>query len=415
MKRDLSIAVLIALIWAAAMVALHWGNLKLDTTAIYYAAKSWSAGMPELVYAPGPVPFLVEPPQQWVDWAAAEGWEETVYFTPFLYPPLWAVLFAPIAGAVSSGVFFDGTLVAFILASFWMVWLSWRFVRPNMVNPVAWSGLSFLFLIGTAPAYMIYGLGQPQVIVAAVTLAAFVALANGRDVLSGGLLALVAAAKLSPALLVIIFIMEKRWTALAAFAGFGAALAGLSVALAGWPLHAELLAKLSAIEGHILISRINAGAELVLYQLGETLAGRAEWVIGRPSQVAEPGWVTWITRAIMIVGFAAVWWTSRDVSQRLRIWLRLLGVLLVALIANPLGWVHYLILPFMMLPGLLAVAERRLAVRTIGVTFVLFSMPVYLALNMFGAGDWVQVGINFFACVALILVVIRVAQAEANP
>ncbi len=415
MRREIVISGLIALAWVVAMVVLHWDNAKLDTTAIYYAAKSWSVGAKDLIYVPGPLPFLAEPPQQWVDWAGAETWTEAVFFTPYLYPPLWAVLFAPLAATVPSVVFFNGALTLFILATLWMVWLSWRFTQPRQLSPVAWTGLSFLFLIGTAPGYMSYGLGQPQVLVAAVTLAAFVALANGRDITAGGLLALAAAAKLSPALLVVVFVMEKRWRALGAFAVIGAALGGLSLALAGWPLHAELLEKLSEIESRVLVSRINAGLELVLFQAGELVAGRADWIIGTPRVEIEAGWITVVTRLFLILGLGAIWWGSRDVAPRLRIWLRLLGVLMVTLVANPLAWVHYLVLPFVMLPGLFEVMDRRAASRVIAVIFVLFSMPAFLAIGMFPQGDWVQVGINFTASVALIFVVLRVARAEANP
>ncbi|HBZ45044.1 MAG TPA: hypothetical protein DEO85_13515 [Maritimibacter sp.] len=415
MTRESLTAVLIALLWVAALTILHWNNWKLDTTALYFAAKSWAAGQTHLIYAPGPVPFLVEPPAQWVAWGDAENWDEPRYFTPYLYPPIWAVLLAPIAAAVPSVAFFNATLLAMIAASIWLVWIGWRFIRPVQTTPVVWAGLSFLFLVGTAPGYMLFGLGQPQIIVSAVTFAAFLALANGRDILSGGLLALVAAVKLSPALLVVIFIMEKRWKALGAFAVIGAALGGLSVALAGWPLHAELLEKLAQIEERTLVSRINTGLELVLYQVSEIAQGRADWVIGTPEVVMEAGWITWTTRAVLAAGLVLIWWTSRDVASRLRIWLRLLAVLLLTTITNPLGWVHYLVLPFVMLPGLLELMDRKTAWRVIALTFIAFSMPVYLALNMFGAGDWVQVGLNFGVPVALIVVTLFVARAEANP
>lgn len=406
---------IIVLTWVAALVVLHWNGQRLDTTAIYYAAKSWAAGLRDLVYAPGPVPFLVEPTAQWVDWAGAEDWETPVHFTPYLYPPLWAVLLAPLADAVSARAFFNGALVVYIASALWTVWLSWRLLAPRQVDPVTWVALSLLLLIATAPGYLSFDLGQPQLMVAAITLASFVALSNGRDLAAGGLLALAAALKLSPALLVVIFVMERRWRALCAFTVIGAALGAASVALADWPLHVELLDKLAQIEARVLVSRILVGLELVLFQLGEVIAGRAQWVIGHPRTILEPLWITWTTRGVLVVGLALVWWTSRDVAPRLRLWLRVLGVLLVTLIANPLGWVHYLVLPFLMLPGFLEVAERPFAARVIGFTLLVFSMPVYLGLTGFAAGDWVQVAINFGASVVLVWAVLRVARREANP
>lgn len=386
----------------------------MDLTAIFYAAKSWNEGLAGLIYVPGPETFLVTPPAEWVAWAEADGQPEPL-LTPYLYPPLWAALFAPLTQVFGAQAFFNGTLLVLIASTLWMVWLSWRFVQPIQISTLGWALASFALLFATAPGFMSYWLGQPQVLVSAVTLAAFVALANGRDLTAGSLLALAAAAKLSPALLVILFVMEGRWRALAAFAVVGLGLAGVSVALTGWALHAELLAKLGEVEAHILISRIIVSAELWLYHFAEFFAGRQDWAVVTPFMVDEPAWITWVVRAGLVAGTIAIWATTRDITTRLRIWARLFALLILTLLANPLGWVHYLILPLVMLPGLYEIMPRRGATYTLVGTGFLLSMPVFTILRDKVVADFTQVLIYAGVSIALLILVLIRARTEANP
>ncbi len=388
---------------------LNWGEWKIDLTALYFAAQSWWVGLPDLIYQEGPATFLVDPPSQWVDWAHAEGWTEP-YFTPFLYPPLWAVLLSPVAGALTVVQFFNAGLIVNVAASVWMVWLGWKLVEPRELSPTLWALLSFGLLFTTAAGYMTYWLGQPQVIVSALTLASVLALAQGRDLPAGGLLALAAAAKLSPAFLVVLFVMERRWRALAAFTVAGALLAGLSVVLAGWPLHAELLEKLAQIEARTLVSRILVSLELVLFQLHETLLGTANWVIGHPRMPMEPVWIAWTVRLALFAAVAVTHVSTRDLPPRLRLWMRFYLLLLATLVTNPLGWMHYMALPLALLPALFEILERRPATLALLAVGVVYSMPLFLLLAPLDYAGFAQVGLSFAAVTGLFFLVASAAK-----
>ena len=67
-------------------------------------------------------------------------------------------------------------------------------------------------------------LNQPQILVTFLIIGAFRAIQSNRNNTAGGLLGLAAAIKIAPALLAIIFIMERRWKALVVFVIVGGAL-----------------------------------------------------------------------------------------------------------------------------------------------------------------------------------------------
>jgi alpha-1,2-mannosyltransferase len=413
MSRGTLIAALIAGVWAVAIVFLNWGSWKIDLSAIYYAARSFAAGDLANVYVPGGAPFLPDPPATWADWAREEGFTGPA-FTPFLYPPLWAAALAPVAAAVPAQAFFNAVLVVNAAATIWMIWLTWRLMRPIQIGPVGWAAISFALMLVTAPGYTAFWFGQPQVIVAAFTLAAVVALADRRDILAGGCLALAAAIKLTPALIVLIFVMERRWTALAAFAVTGAALALASLVSVGWPLHAELLEKLAAIESQILVSPINVSLEQAFYYLQSLATGTGD-LSARPHMVDGVAWIGWATRAFLVFAIAALWWGTRNLALRLRLWTRLMALALLTTLATPLGWVHYLILPLILLPGLIEVLPRRAALATL----VLIALPLSLPALVY-AGDTrgtglLPVALNTGATLVMLALVVVAARREANP
>ncbi|WP_138423872.1 glycosyltransferase family 87 protein [Maritimibacter alexandrii] len=413
MTRDALIAALIAGVWAVAIVMLNWGSWKIDLSAIYYAARSFGEGLPALVYDAGPRPFLTDPPVEWINWAQGEGFSAP-QFTPYLYPPLWAAALAPAATSVGAQVFFDVSLVLNAAATVWMVWLAWRLMRPIQIGPVGWALLSFALMIATAPGYMAFWFGQPQVIVSAFILASFVALAEKRDILAGGFLALAAMAKISPVLLALIFIMEKRWTALASFAVFMAVLFLASIGTAGWALHPELVAKLAAIEAQILISPLNVSLEQAFYYARYMLTGEGDLTV-RPHMVPETAWIAWLTRGFLIAATAALWWGTRNLALRLRLWTRLMGLVLITLLANPLGWVHYLILPLILLPGLIEVLPRRIAILGIALIALPLSLPVFIYFGDTRGIGLLPVLLNTGATLVMLGFVVLAARREANP
>jgi alpha-1,2-mannosyltransferase len=414
--RDLALGWAVLAIGAVVAWLLLRHQWALDLTALYFAAKFYGAGQADLVYLPGASVFIGTPPPDYLALFVAETGlpAEEARLTPYLYPPLWAALLAPLAGRVSAVTFFDIFQLANLAALAGTIWLGWRFVRPPGMGFALWALLSVGLFAATGAGAVGLWFGQPQILVSFIIMLAAWLLAERHDIGAGAALALAAAIKLSPALLVVWFIMERRWRALGAFVVAGAGLAAVSVALAGWPLHAEMLAKIAAIDGHVLISRIVVSLELWLAQLSGT--GAPGWSFAAPVMVPEPGWIGWVVRLALVAGLALSWAATRGLDDRARLWARLLAVLLVTLVTSPLGWVHYLALPLLLLPGFVHLLAPGAVLRLVVVSGTLLSMPLLALLARSDALAFVQAGLNLAVALGLLgLLLTRARRARPWP
>ncbi len=403
-----------ALILAAALYFFmaFRGAWALDLTAIYFAAHFYAEGQFDMVYLPGPEVFLYEVPPAWEAFAHEVGRPEE-YLTPYLYPPLWAAVLAPIVEAVSVFRFFNMVLVVNLVSMAGMIWLAFRLVRSPRLGFAPWAALSLVLVGSSSMGLMGLWLGQPQIFVAFVTLLAFHEFAERRDLTAGAVLALAAAMKLSPAIFVVIFVMEGRWRAVAAFAVVGGGFALASIAVAGWPLHAAFLDKLHEVSAHVQVSRIVAGFELMLWQAHQVAIGEADWLIRSPFMAPEPGWIGWATRLILLGGLVAIWRTTRALPMRARLWARFFSVSLLALLTNPLPWIHYLVLPLVLLPGFVRFWPMSWTLALAVVTGGLISMPLFFIVARRNELSYPQPAFSFALTLAL-LVIVLVSAAKAR-
>jgi len=74
----------------------------------------------------------------------------------------------------------------------------------------------------------------------------------GAPLTAGAVIALAASIKLYPALLALPFLASGNRRAFGSFVVIGASLGGLSIALAGWPLHSLFLAEVGRISGTVM-------------------------------------------------------------------------------------------------------------------------------------------------------------------
>ncbi|WP_187393079.1 glycosyltransferase family 87 protein [Maritimibacter fusiformis] len=380
------------------------GTWSVDLTAIYFAAHFIGQGDPDLVYLPGANIRVVDPPAAWAALAASQG-NPDGKLTPYLYPPLWAALLAPVVERVSAQGFFDAVNALNIAALAGTIWLSFRLIGSSRIGFGTWAALSLALGVGSGFGFFGLWLGQPQIIVSFVTLLAFVLLAGRRDLGAGAVLALAAAMKLGPALLVVIFVMERRWRALAAFVVVGGALAAASVLMAGWPMHQAFLAKLAALDDSVMISRTSAGLEMMLYQIGAVIDGTAYWSVPLPVLEPEPVWIGWVMRLVLIAGAVAIWGMTRTLRKRPRIWARLFAMLLLAVVTNPLPWLHYLILPALMLPGLVVFLTPARTVTVALAVAAVLSLPLFLWMARVPALTFPQAGLHLAVALGLLALV----------
>lgn len=419
LNRDLVLGWLVLLGWSLNALFKYWDNWPIDLSALYFAAHFYAEGAFDLVYAPGGDVFWVTPPLEWTNFAATQGLPDAI-LPAYVYPPVWAALLAPVTEVLSFQSFARVALLFFVGSICLMVQLSWLMARrlPNaqghLMSFTVWAFLAAILMTLTSLGALVLQLGQPQIVVSAIILGSLWSLMRRKDVTAGGLLALAAAIKLMPALLAVLFLMERRWRALGAFLVIGGVLGFAAVAVTGWPLHRELLDRIQGLDAQILVSRLNASVELVLYHVAELINGTATWAIDKPYMVDQPGWIGLTTKVFLIAGLWLSYQATTGYSDDQRLWMRFLLVFLIVLLAAPLAWIHYLFLPMLMLPGLHAWGGPRWVLAAlVGLGFAV-SFPIFLFVLATEGSGFAQVYLHMGIVAALILVLVAALRQTSR-
>ena len=395
---------------SAVLLSGYWSTFPHDFAALYVAAQFYEQGLFDLVYQSDGNFFWNETPEAWrnaTEVIAAPYGEQIYHYAPYVYPPLWAALLAPVTAFLGFGTVAKVVLCANVAAFLGMIWLGFRLLRPANVRAVNWALFLVILIATSSISHLALNLGQPQIGVCFLILLSFCCLADNRPVQSGGWLALAAAVKLAPAMFIIIFLMERNWRALASFTLIGGVLAVLSVSVAGWPLHAAFLAKLAELDGGTMLSRINLGLEIEFYQLWLAFTGDFSWRVEEPEFIFPPRWISWIVSLSFVVGVVATFLMSRGLSPRARIWSRLILISLVLLFTSPLGWIHYLILPTMLLPGVLEYSKSHRVLLLFALLLVGYSLPLYLYFDEIWWSFIPQMMFHFLLAVLVFVGVLR--------
>ena len=357
---------------------LFSGAGSADLSAVWLAGGQIAAGHPELVYPPDTTVFTMLPPPEWTPMARAEGMEGDIF--PYIYPPIWAQLAAYLHGVTDrAGVMAAASLLNPVLMAMCLV-LAHRIAAPRM-GAAAWTAAGLVFLSLTSVGLIALGQNQPQILVAFLVLLAIERAESGAPVAAGIALAFAAAVKGYPAILALVWLLTGHRRAVLTFALTGAALGGLSVALAGWPLHRAFLHASGLVAGTGLMNNLSYTIDAALGNTvfadrvqfiaspfrDQSLGFRAGWKL-----YEKPGWAV-IMGLILQVGIltwmAMALRTASDRPRRGAIWAA--GLTFATLVA-PVGWSYYYLAPAAFLP--LAFARWGLA-RGLGLLIAL-ALPV---------------------------------------
>ncbi|GAB4389837.1 glycosyltransferase family 87 protein [Albidovulum sp.] len=362
MSRADRFAILLLAAWAVQRIAAMWNGLPPDLSAIHVAGWLLRTGRADLIYAMPPGFFGGQPPA-WDSFAAAIGGPDFFAF-PFVYPPLWAALAAPFTAVIGPAGFGNAVALVQVPLLAASVVLAARLCRPLAVPLIVWAAVAILAFETCAQPMLALLHNQPTLTTTFLVLFALDRLNRGAEVAAGLALALAAAIKLTPALFVLVLVIGGHRRGLAAFALAGAALAGLSLALAGPGLHWAFLEALGEIKRSTLVSIVNLSLKSAAGALA-VLTGARPAIDPDTVNIVLPDLPGWIGPALTLAGVlvtAALW---RALRQRPAAEARLLlafGLGLVVPLFGPLGWLHYYLLPLLLLPALLARLPRAAAI-----------------------------------------------------
>ena len=353
--------------WAVTAFLARRGEWPDDLAALWFAAHFLAEGRPDLVYA-APPQFFGGTAPQWQPYFDQFDLAKTEAAFPYIYPPLWAGLIAPLTKVISPQRFFDAVLALHLAMMAGSVLLAERLVRPAAIPYPAFILWGASVLAFSVPAISGVNLNQPTITVTFLILLAFRIMAD-MPIRAGAALALAAALKLTPAAFVLLVLARRRYRAALAFAlcGVGLALASLSF---GWPLHAAFLVQMKEASANTIWGLMNpsprilallaadklgiAGADATAMQMREVASG--------PNYLLSvPGWLGRVaTLTALAVALPGAWLTLTR-SGREADGLALLAIFTALFLFGPLSWQHYLLGPLLLAPALALALPMRLA------------------------------------------------------
>lgn len=380
-RADFRISVLIVSGWLSLTLMVFWNSWPPDLSALYFAGHFFAIGNMDGVYAAPEGFFGPDFPQLWKDFAAGLGQDDPSIY-PYVYPPIWAVLAAPVTQWVGPFTFFNVILAAQLFMTAAAIFLVRRMCDAD-VPRVIWVAVSCAALWFSLISTSAFVHNQLQITVTFFILLAFERHAAGRSVQAGLALAVAATIKITPALLVLIFLLDRDWRAIMAFTVLGAVITGLSFALAGIALHMVFLERLGEISRVVALMKVNYNLEAFLVQGWSLVSGvridAAEMIRDQP--YPEPLWVTIVVWLAVVAGFALVIARSRHLEARLRRVVRLFGLLLVATLCAPLAWTHHYLPVLLLLPSLYLLYPPLRASAVIFAVVALTNMQVFMVLT----------------------------------
>ena len=100
-QADTVVALLFCAAWAITLILFQIGmgaaSRSADLIAVYLASGFYADGLFDQVYAFDADTFFAVPSQLWRDGADIAGFKPDADLFPYIYPPIWAALLAPVA------------------------------------------------------------------------------------------------------------------------------------------------------------------------------------------------------------------------------------------------------------------------------------------------------------------------------
>lgn len=374
-------------LWAVWEGLRYWNFWPSDLSALYFAARFFAEGQFAEIYASPARFFGEDTPASWTAAVAAAGHPDAQTF-PYIYPPLWAALLSPVTRVLSPTAFFQAVLVWHLALLALAPLLAWRIMRPRLRFAAFAAITAALLATSVLPHHALFQ-NQPQITLAVLTLLSFERLTSGRQAQAGLALGLAAALKLSPILLLAIFLVERQYRASLVALATAGGLALLSVLVAGWPLHVVFLEKLRLLGDQLVIWDLNLSLRSALFQMWELMNGRRLPASTDDALLLRaPAWLDPAMLALLVAGGAAVWALTRRAAPEIRLRHRLAAGATLITLCGPLAWAHHYLVPLFLLPGLFGPLTRPAATAAVigfGIVFAdatAARLPGLLPLNL---------------------------------
>ena len=335
LKRvTVAVAILVVVIFCVKVGQLLWiGSLSLETDvgAYFSGAEHLRAGL--LLYP--------------ADLDTTKSREQ------YIYPPLLALLFYPLATYQLAWWAWAGFSLACWAASLWLLireLLRNEFGR--LLRQSIWWPVFLAALINFPPVLVHFTWGQLQLPLLLLLTLAWLCLRRERPIAAGVLIGLTIALKLFPLLLLVPLVVQRRWRCVAAALGTSALVLGLSFAVVGWDQTVFYVTKVlpEVSSQKELHDNYSVAISMKLW-LGDTF----------PRDLVANG------LRLAFLGLVALAALRRPRAADLALALGVAALFLV----TPVIWAHYFVLAYLPLFDALMRAPRRMLASLIAAYFLI--------------------------------------------
>lgn len=338
-----------------------------DLLALWLAGAEVASGHPAAIYPAAEPLFTMRPAIDWYEKAAALGRAGPVY--PYIYPPIWAFLIAPLTKLIGFSAFATAVQVLNGMALLLIPQLAVQLAlgrRAPLMLATFWTVFTLVVMLATRGMPIAYLQGQVQIPVAFLTLLGLERAQNGGAQSSGAVtaglaLGLAIALKLSPLPVALIWLVCGNSRAGLVALGSATALGLASIGLAGWPLHLAFLGELSTINNTLLLSRNVASLDqIVSYCFYTSQISVVTTLPGSVVTSIQLGWgiatkpalyalLQSLAMPCLVLVFGLALRRSPGPQSRAALW----GAALTTLtFVGPIGWLYYYIAPLALVPVL---------------------------------------------------------------
>ncbi len=361
-------------------------------------------------------------PQDFAEIGDDDTWTDVAHeggFTGFLHPyvqtPLWGYMLEPLCRRISFSWFNHLFTVLNMLAFAGTLWLTAKYWARSFFNPLAIAVVAIALVLSQPFQYAMY-LNQTHILFVFLTVAALILAERDWPVAAGLLLACATSVKVTPVLLVVYWLLTRRWKAALSTVVWSAVLWFLTQAAVGPALMHTYLAGLGRI------SRV-----LLLAQNNQSFAAWAMAHFYSPDEVYDinilplPTALRLASSGLMLLFTAwGGWldWRRRQVGVSIaEAPLGAMMAIIAATLFAPIAWTHYsivLFMPFMLLIDANRAVQLRWVWLLIAVAMLLNYRPLATDIVHGLIGPFSLVRGQFYAGALTLLASASVATLQAR-
>ncbi len=314
-----------------------------DLASSYVGARLLAEGQAQHLFSYDPQDFSeIGDDDVWVDAAQDGGF--LGFLHPYVQTPLWAYALQPLCRRINFLAFnyiFTGLNMLAFAGTLWLVAKYWA---RSLFNPYA-IGVVAIALVLSQPFQYAMFLNQTHILFVFLMVAALLLAEHDRPVAAGLLLAYAASVKVTPGLLVVYWLLTRRWKAALSTLAWSAALWVLTLAAVGPALMHTYSENLQRISRVLLLSQNNQS--LAAWWMARFYSPDEVWDI---TIYPLPTFVRLLSSGLVLLftawGGWLDWKRRREPNDGHVAPLGAMMAMIAATIFAPIAWTHYSIILF---------------------------------------------------------------------